>query len=108
MTLAVSHTFFNKKLDKFGHRYDANIKEMDLEKQKRNEVFPVAMKKLTLRKNRKSWDDGCSLSDMSQQILRQRIALIIEDNFDSIPEIDFALPVMKKCICKSSMKLYSV
>lgn len=42
MSQAVLQTFFNKKLDEFGHGHDEDIiKMMDLEKQKLHETFPL-------------------------------------------------------------------
>ena len=49
-------------------------------------------------------DDSSSFSEASQRILQQCIG-VIENNFDSDIEMDFALPAMKKCIRKSSIKL---
>ena len=72
MRLAVSHTFFNKKLHEFGHGHDATIIEMmNLEKQKLNEAFPVSMEETGLEKEcERAGDDGCSLSEASQRIIQ--------------------------------------
>ena len=52
MRLATSHTFFNKKLDGFGHDHDASIKEMmDLEQRKLKQTFPVENEETIWQKN---------------------------------------------------------
>ena len=70
MRLAVSHTFFNTKLDEFGHGHDASIKEMmDLEQQKLKQTFPVENEETAMAKDCEANDESSSLSEASQRIL---------------------------------------
>lgn len=101
MRLTVSHTFFNKKLDEFGHGHDAElIKMMDLEKSKLMISFPAAdVQSAQVNDGQLKVDGNCSMSDMSRQILDQRLSLIKGDVHSEL-EVEFAAPIMKECVRK--------
>ena len=102
MRLAVSHTFFNKKLDEYGHGHDAELlKMMELEKAELIKSTPSPDCVSPAVEEVQVQDDGthCVLSDASRRILDQRLSLI-KDNVHPELEIDFALPVLKTCARK--------
>lgn len=76
MQLAVSHTYFNKKLEEFGHGHDDAIKQlMVLEEKQLQKAFPIPDPEIGMQEL--STDDvDSSLSDASKSIFAKRLALI--------------------------------
>lgn len=99
MRLAVSHTYFNKKLDEFGQGHEDDVLQiMEMEKKKLQKAFPIPDTQVIAEKA--DVDHGnSSLSEASRAIHAQRLALI-EDIPHSDLEIDFAVPAMKQCFRK--------
>eukprot|EP00794_Sanderia_malayensis_P010330 gene10330-11403_t len=94
MGLAVSHTYFNKKLDQLGVMHDADVTRlMEIEKRKLQAAFPVPectpiAETVT--------DGNSSLSEASKAIHAQRMALV-EDIKPLDLEFDFTMPALRKC-----------
>lgn len=107
MRLAVSHSYFNKKLEEFGQGNDDGIRQMmELEEKQLQNAFPTPEPEVVavIEVNADD-DDDSNLSDASKSILAKHLALI-EDKQLSDLEIDFALPVMKTCFRKFQIQFY--
>ena len=102
MRLAVSHTYFNKKLDEFGQGHDDDILEMmELQNIELQKAFPTTKQPQVIEMGVDSDDGNSSLTNASKAIFAQRLALIEEIPHSDL-EINFSVPVMKNC----SRKLY--
>ena len=100
MRLAVSHTYFNKKLEEFGHGHDDDIRRiMELEKKQLHKGFPTSEPAKFAVDADDSIDGNSGLSDASRSILAQCLSIIKDNPYPDL-EIDFAIPVMKNCIRK--------
>lgn len=97
MRLAVSHTYFNKKLDEFGQGHDDDILEMmELQKIELQKAFPTTKQPQVIEMGVDSDDGNSSLTNASKAIFAQRLALIEEIPHSDL-EINFSVPVMKNC-----------
>jgi hypothetical protein len=86
MRLAVSHTFFNKTLDEFGQSYDEVLQKK----------IPAQQPTSVNQQNPEADNHDLEMSESSKLICAKRLALIAEKPLPDI-EIDFSIPVMKKC-----------
>jgi hypothetical protein len=97
MRLAVSHTYFNKKLDEFGQGHDDDILEMmELQKIELQKAFPTTKQPQVIEMGVDSDDGNSSLTNASKEIFAQRLSLIEEIPHSDL-EIHFSVPVMKNC-----------
>ena len=97
MRLAVSHTYFNKKLDEFGQSYDEAINQMlEVEKKVLQKKIPAQHPTSVNQQNPEADNHDLEMSESSKLICAKRLALIAEKPLPDI-EIDFSIPVMKKC-----------
>ena len=107
MRLAVSHSYFNKKLDEFGLGHDEAINRiMEIEKKELERTHPThSIPACEETINIEVGDSN--MSEASKAIYAKRLALI-QDAPQSDLEIDFSLPIMKKCFRKSLKELKSL
>ncbi len=99
MRLAVSHTFFNKKLDEYGEGHDESIRQIiKLEKAELQKCFPIP-ENCVVEEDIDPDVGNCSMSEASKAIHAKRLSLI-KDIPESDLEIDFSVPVLKMCIRK--------
>ncbi|CAB4033570.1 Hypothetical predicted protein [Paramuricea clavata] len=96
MRLAVSHIYFNKKLDEFGQGHDDILKMMELQKIELQKTFPTTKQLQVIEMGVDSDDGNSSLTNASKAIFAQRLALIEEIPHSDL-EIKFSVPVMKNC-----------
>eukprot|EP00794_Sanderia_malayensis_P014498 gene14498-16005_t len=94
MRLAVSHTYFNKKLDQLRVMHDADVTRlMEIEKRKLQAAFAVPERTPIAET---ATDGNSSLSEASKAIHAQRMALI-EDIPPLDLEFDFTMLALRNC-----------
>ena len=99
MKLAVSHPYFNKKLEEFGKNHDESVQEiLKVEKKILQKKIPAQQPKAVNPEDQV--DKHSEMSEASKLILAKRLSLITETLPDSDLECDFSIHAMKRCFRK--------
>lgn len=95
MRLAVSHTYFNKKLDELGQAHDAPIHQiLDVERKMLQKKFPKQDPEAASVQEQA--EDCNTEKALMGKYCAERLALIAAAPLPDL-DIDFSVPVLKKC-----------